>query len=235
MNSELGRLIRFQELNLKIVRLEDRTQQIPEEVARLSGTLEESRQALEEKHQLIEEEQKRQRQLELEVETLRDRLSKFRTQLMEVKTNREYQAMLHEIEGTGKEIEEKEDQILEGMMAIEERQELARQAKEVFQREETEVSEKRSQLERSATQAESEIAELQKRRRQLEGEIPEGLNQQFQRIASVRNGVALAEAKDQSCQACHVKLRPQHFSEVKTNLKIMTCENCNRFLYYAGS
>jgi len=235
VNSELGRLIRFQELNLKIVRLEDRTQQIPEEVERLSGILEESRQALEEKHQLIEEEQKRQRQLELEVEALRDRLSKFRTQLMEVKTNREYQAMLHEIEGTGKEIEEKEDQILEGMMAIEERQELARQAKEVFQREETEVSEKRSQLERSATQAESEIAELQKRRRQLEGEIPEGLNQQFQRIASVRNGVALAEAKDQSCQACHVKLRPQHFSEVKTNLKIMTCENCNRFLYYAGS
>ncbi|MCZ6485804.1 MAG: C4-type zinc ribbon domain-containing protein [Acidobacteria bacterium] len=235
MNSELGRLIRFQELNLKIVGLEERTKQIPEEVGRLTGTLEDSRQALEEKHQLIEEEQKRQRQLELEVETLRDRLSKFRGQLMEVKTNREYQAMLHEIEGTGKEIEEKEDQMLEGMMAIEEREELARQANEVYQREEKEVSEKRSKLERSATQAESEIAELQKHRRQLEREIPEGLNQQFQRIASVRNGVALAEAKDQSCQACHVKLRPQHFSEVKTNQKIMTCENCNRFLYYAGS
>ncbi len=92
MNSELGRLIRFQELNLKIVRLEDRTQQIPEEVERLSGTLEESRQALEEKHQLIEEEQKRQRQLELEVEALRDRLSKYRTQLMEVTTNRGFTA-----------------------------------------------------------------------------------------------------------------------------------------------
>jgi len=235
VNSELGRLIRFQELNLKIVGLEERTKQIPEEVGRLTGTLEDNRQALEEKHQLIEEEQKRQRQLELEVETLRDRLSKFRGQLMEVKTNREYQAMLHEIEGTGKEIEEKEDQMLEGMMAIEEREELARQANEVYQREEKEVSEKRSKLERSATQAESEIAELQKHRRQLEREIPEGLNQQFQRIASVRNGVALAEAKDQSCQACHVKLRPQHFSEVKTNQKIMTCENCNRFLYYAGS
>jgi len=235
VNSELGRLIRFQELNLKIVGLEERTKQIPEEVERLTGTLEESLQALEEKQQLIEEDQKRQRQLELEVETLRDRLSKFRGQLMEVKTNKEYQAMLHEIEGTGKEIEAKEDQILEGMMAIEEREELARQAKEGFQKEETQILEKRSQLERSATHAESEIVELQKDRRQLEREIPEGLNQQYQRIASVRNGVALAEVKDQSCQACHVKLRPQYFCEVKTNQKIMTCENCNRFLYYAGS
>jgi len=235
VNLELGRLIRFQELNLKIAGLEGRTQQIPEEVERLTGILEESRQALEEQHQLIEEEQKRQRQLELEVETLRDRLSKSRGQLMEVKTNKEYQAMLHEIEGTGKEIEAKEDQILEGMMAIEEREELAREAKKGYQRKEREVLEKRSQLERTATHAESEIVDLQKDRRQLEGEIPEGLNQQYQRIASVRNGVALAEAKDQSCQGCHVKLRPQYFSEVKTNQKIMTCENCNRFLYFAGS
>jgi len=235
VNSDLGRLIRFQELNLKIVGLEERTTQIPEEVERLTGILEESRQALEEKHQLIEEEQKGQRRLELEVETLRDRLSKFKAQLMEVKTNKEYQAMLREIEGTGKEIKVKEDQILEGMMVIEEREELARQAKEGYQRKETEVLEKRSQLERSAAQAESEIVELQEDRRHLEREIPEGLNQQYQRIASVRNGVALAEAKDQSCQGCHVKLRPQYFCEVKTNQKIMTCENCNRFLYYAGS
>ena len=234
MNSELGRLIRFQELNLKIFRLEERTQQIPEEVERLSGTLEESRQALEEKLQFIEEEQKRQRQLELEVETLRDRLSKFRTQLMEVKTNKEYQAMLHEIEGTGKAIEEKEDQILEGMMAIEEREKVVQEAQREHEKEEKEILSKQSQLESFAAQAESEIVDLRKERDQLEGEMPEKLTQQYQRIASVRNGVALAEAKDQSCQACHVKLRPQLFTEIRTSQRIITCENCNRFLYYAG-
>jgi len=46
--------------------------------------------------------------------------------------------------------------------------------------------------------------------------------------------VALVEAKDQSCQGCHVKLRPQLFTEIITNQNIITCENCNRFLYYAG-
>ena len=235
MNSKLGTLIRFQELNLKIVKLEGRTQRIPEEIEAYNQTLEESRQALVEKERLIEEDQARQRELELEVASLRDKLSKYKTQLMEVKTNKEYQAMLHEIEGGERGIEAKEDQILEGMMAIEEREKVVQEAQTEYGKKENEILSKQSKLEGFAAQAENEIVDLQKERGQLEGEMPEELTQQYQRIASVRNGVALAEAKDQSCQGCHVKLRPQLFTEIRTNQRIITCENCNRFLYYAGS
>ena len=234
MNSKLGTLIRFQELNLKIVKLEKRTQRIPEEIEAYRQTLEESRQALLEEKRLIEEHQARQRELEMEVVTLRDTLSKHKTQLMEVKTNKEYQAMLHEIEGGERGIEAEEDQILEGMMVIEEREKVVQEAQTEYEKEEKEILSKQSQLESFAAQAENEIVDLQKERGQLEGEMPEELTQQYQRIASVRNGVALAEAKDQSCQGCHVKLRPQLFTEIRTNREIITCENCSRFLYYAG-
>ena len=64
MNSELGTLIRFQELNLKIVKLEARTQGIPEEIEAHRQTLEESRQSLVEEERLIEEVRARQRELE---------------------------------------------------------------------------------------------------------------------------------------------------------------------------
>jgi len=234
VDSKLGTLIRFQELNLKIVKLEERTQRIPEEIEAHRQTLEESRQSLVGEERLIEEDQARQRELELEVASLRDELSKHKTQLMEVKTNKEYQAMLSEIEGGERGIEAKEDQILEGMMAIEEREKVVQGAQTEYEKEENEILSKQSKLEGFAAQAENEILVLQKERGQLEGEMPEELTQQYQRIASVRNGVALAEAKDQSCQGCHVKLRPQLFTEIRTNQRIITCENCNRFLYYAG-
>jgi len=235
VNSELGTLIRFQELNLKIVDLEGRTQRIPEEIEALNQTLEETRQALAEKERLIEEEQARQRELDLEVASLRDKLSQYKTQLMEVKTNKEYQAMLHEIESAERKIEAKEDQILEGMMAIEEREKVVQEVQREHEKEEKKILGKQSQLESFGAQAESEIVDLRKERGQLEGEMPEELTQQYQRIASVRDGVALAEAKDQSCQGCHVKLRPQLFTEIRTSQRIITCENCNRFLYYAES
>ena len=234
MNSELGTLIRFQELNLKIVKLEERTQGIPEEIEAHIQTLEESRQSLVEEERLIEEVHARQRELELEVASLREELSKHKTQLMEVKTNKEYQAMLHEIEGGERGIEAKEDQILEGMMAIEEREKVVQRLQTEYEKEENEILSKQRKLEGFAAQAESEILVLQKERGQLEGEMPEELTQQYQKIASVRNGVALAEARDQSCQGCHVKLRPQLFTEIRTSQRIITCENCNRFLYYAG-
>ena len=234
MDSKLGTLIRFQELNLKIVKLEKHTQRIPEEIEAHRQTLEESRQSLVEEEQLIEEVQARQRELELEVASLREELSKHKTQLMEVKTNKEYQAMLREIEGGERGIEAKEDQILEGMMAIEEREKVVQRAQTEYEKEKNEILSKQSKLEGFAAQAEIEILVLQKERGQVEGEMPEELTQQYQRIASVRNGVALAEAKDQSCQGCHVKLRPQLFTEIRTTQRIITCENCNRFLYYAG-
>lgn len=234
MNSELGTLIRFQELNLKIVKLEARTQGIPEEIEAHRQTLEESRQSLVEEERLIEEVRARQRELELEVASLREELSKHKTQLMEVKTNKEYQAMLHAIEGGERGIEAKEDQILEGMMAIEEREKVVQRLQTEYEKEESEILSKQRKLEGLAAQAESEILVLQKERGQLEGEMPEELTQQYQKIASVRNGVALAEARDQSCQGCHVKLRPQLFTEIRTSQRIITCENCNRFLYYAG-
>ena len=66
-------------------------------------------------------------------------------------------------------------------------------------------------------------------------EIPESLLEQYRRIASARDGVALVAVTDQSCQACNVRLRPQLFAEVKASQHIMTCESCNRILYYAGS
>ena len=234
MNSELGTLIRFQELNLKIVKLEQRTQGIPEEIEAHRQTLEESRQSLVEEERLIEEVHARQRELELEVASLREELSKHKTQLMGVKTNKEYQAMLHEIESGERGIEAKEDQILEGMMAIEEREKVVQRLQTEYEKEENEILSKQRKLEGFAAQAESEILVLQKERGQLEGEMPEELTQQYQKIASVRNGVALAEARDQSCQGCHVKLRPQLFTEIRTSQRIITCENCNRFLYYAG-
>ena len=234
MNSELGTLIRFQELNLKIVKLEARTQGIPGEIEAHRQTLEESRQSLVEEERLIEEVHARQRELELEVASLREELSKHKTQLMEVKTNKEYQAMLHAIEGGERGIEAKEDQILEGMMAIEEREKVVQRLQTEYEKEESEILSKQRKLEGFAAQAESEILVLQKERGQLEGEMPEELTQQYQKIASVRNGVALAEARDQSCQGCHVKLRPQLFTEIRTSQRIITCENCNRFLYYAG-
>ena len=233
-NSELHTLIELQELDLKIVELQEKQEEAPRKIEVLDQTLDASRQTFQESARNIEENNRRSRQLEGEVELLRERLSKYKTQLMEVKTNKEYQAMIHEIEGTEQEIRLKEDQVLEGMMAVDEWEKKLLQMRHELEKEERGTAAKRQELERFASQFQEEIAKLQQKRPQLLEEVPGQLIEQYQKIASARSGMALAEARNQSCQACHVKLRPQLFNDVKTNRFIITCESCNRILYYPG-
>ena len=235
LNSQLGNLIRLQELDSKILALEDRIHQIPEEISNLDQTLDQKRQSVEELDRLVDEGNKQGMLMEGDTESLKEKLSKYETQLMEVKTNKEYEAMLHEIENTKQEIGTIEDQILEQMIEMDEWEKQSAEAKQELSEQEKRLSKKRNELESSRLQAQEDINQLQSERGQLESQIPDELIQQYKRIASARNRIALAEARDQSCQACHVRLRPQFFNEIKTNEEIVTCESCNRILYYVAS
>lgn len=234
-NHELQLLIQLQELDLKIIELQEKTRQIPQELEKLDAALEVARREVSDTGLKTEEETRERRRLEGEVELLRQKLSKYKSQLMEVKTNKEYQAVLHEIGTVEEEIRSTEDKILDRMVSIEESEARVRVTRKKLEEEETQHRQKRRELESFAAQFDEAIAKLQSEREQLLKEISNGLVRQYQRIASARKGVALAEARDQSCQACHVKLRPQLFNDVKTNRFIIRCESCNRILYYPGN
>jgi uncharacterized protein len=231
---DLQNLVVLQELDHKVHQVQERVKRIPNELKELDKILQDSRQVLDQTQGTVEINNKERRRLEGEVEILRQKLSRFKDQERQVKTNKEYQALVSEIENVKREISAREDEILERMVAAEECEEKSRLAQEDFQRKEAEVSSRIRELEAFANESAIRIEELQNERRQLESMISSDLLHQYRRIASARNGIALAAAKDQSCQACHVRLRPQLFADLKMNLRIITCESCNRILYYSS-
>ena len=65
-------------------------------------------------------------------------------------------------------------------------------------------------------------------------ELPKTTSALYKRIVSrIRDGVALAEARNGACMACYMSLRPQIMADVRRGAEIITCDNCNRILYYA--
>lgn len=234
-NAELQGLIQLQQIDLRIMELKEKAARIPDEIQELDQRLEEIRQNSQQARQQIEDEGKALRQFEGNVETLKERLSKFKTQLMDVKTNKEYQAMLHEIQETESRISEFEDLILEKLLLMDDLDERAGQTQEALEKREAEILKERREMEEFGHRFEAEIEELSGSRQQLAATLRPDLVELYTRISTARNGVALAEVKNQSCQSCHVRLRPQLFAELKTNHQILTCESCNRILYYVGS
>jgi predicted nucleic acid-binding Zn-ribbon protein len=152
---------------------------------------------------------------------------------MEVKTNKEYQAMQKEIATAEEAVRSHEDRILEQM---EEADVLGRQAKATegeLARQRAEIAAERARLdeERGATDraVEKTTAERAAVARELS---PQALNL-FEHVARQRKGLAVAEARDGHCMVCHVRLRPQVFNEVRRNEALIQCDSCLRILYFA--
>lgn len=234
MNPDLQALIDLQELDLRLVQLQARIKQIPGEIQLLERRVGEARSRSERSQHKLQEANRERRRLEGEVELLRGKLSRYRSQQLEVKSNREYQILLNEIGNTQETISAKEDEIIVCLLAIDDQEEELRRVRLKLAEEEKEISALRKELEDFVGQSEDELSRLHEERERIRRAIPEGLLRQYERIASVRNGVALAEVRDQACQGCHVKLRPQLCAELRTNQQIALCESCNRILYYSG-
>jgi predicted nucleic acid-binding Zn-ribbon protein len=141
--------------------------------------------------------------------------------------------VLSEIETCNKEITSKEDEVLAIMEKMESQEKAMEEGKRSFALNQEEVKKRRAELQNQMEELGVKLQNLQSDRSRLLEGISSPLLKQYSRIAGARKGVALAEARDYSCQVCHVRLRPQMFNEVKKNEQIITCESCNRILYYA--
>jgi uncharacterized protein len=231
MNPDLEGLVRLQQVESDIRRIQAQLAQVPKRKAELEAALAAERARLEAARQALDGSQKSRRRYEGELQDLETKRSRYKGQLMEVKTNKEYTAMLHEIEGVEREIRGREDQILgemekaEALVAeVKREEELTKVAQDKHR---SEVA----TLDQEAGRLGQEADRLGREREQVASRIPTEALELFQRVARVR-GVAVAEAKDGMCQLCHLKLRPQMYVDLKHNEVITQCPACNRILFY---
>jgi len=232
MNPDLERLIRLQTAESELRRVEAELQEVPRQRGDLEAELAGERGRLDRSREAQAQSQKARRQHESDLQDLEAKRSRYKGQLMEVKTNKEYTAMLHEIEGVEREIRGREDQILAEMEKSEGLVAEVKAEEEAFKTAEARARESGTALDARARVLEAERTRLAAERDAVAATVPGDVLELFQRVARLR-GVAVAEARDGMCQACHVKLRLQMYAELKHNEEIQQCPACNRILYYA--
>jgi uncharacterized protein len=232
VHPDLEKVIELQQVDLRMTELSAQIDALPSQVQALEAQLHEFLHALEDRKHRLTENQKERRELEGETQAIQSRISKHKDQLYEVKTNEQYKAMLHEIEGEEANIRKIEDQILEKMMEADDLRKNILEAEARLEGEKARVAGEAASL-KSLRQADVEEREkLSARRTVLAEALSETTRDTYERVRSARNGVALAEVRDGFCTACNVCLRPQLYNEVRTNETLLICESCSRILYY---
>jgi uncharacterized protein len=223
-------LIDLQNLEAKATTLQKEIDQIPVEISQNKTELATYSLQLETAKTKSSDAEKNKRSLEGEVESLRQKISNYKTQLMSVKTNSAYQAMLHEISFVEEQITSKEDLILEHMLASDGLSEEVGEVGKIFEEKKQAFAAQKTELESLAEKDSRELETLGVNKTDLENALPKEHLARYRRVASARNGQAVAPIDGQNCSACHVRLRPQLIAEVKAGKNIIQCESCSRIL-----
>jgi predicted nucleic acid-binding Zn-ribbon protein len=232
LHPDLEHLIHLQELDLAAERQRRRETDIPQLQSALDARLAARSAALDAVKARIAESQTARREVERDLAAVQSRLSKFKNQLMEVKTNKEYQAMQKEMSVAEQEISDLETRMLERM---EEADSLAielKTAQTALAAEQAEITRERQALENERGTVADDLKRLSEERGRIAALVSADALALFERLAHNRRGLAMAEARDGLCTVCHVRLRPQVFNEARRNTAIVQCDSCTRILFF---
>jgi uncharacterized protein len=232
VNPDIQHLIRLQQLDSEIESARRRIAEIPAVQDALATRLEQATAAVVTAKQRLADSQAERKKIEAEVAAIQTRLSKYKGQLLELKTNKEYTTMLHEIQVAEEAIRSHEDRVLERMEEADAITGEVKAAEAELKTQQAAIAVERKALEAEATALQGTADQKTAAR----GEAAKALSPQalklFEHVSKQRKGLAVAEARDGGCTVCHVRMRPQMFNEVRRGENLIQCESCLRILYF---
>lgn len=233
MNENLMHLIALQKIDTETQKVLQSRKDLPLRLARLDTDFAAVREALEEERNRLEVKNQTHRELEEALKKGMEQLRKTRDRIHEVKSNKEYQAVLKEIETLEQKhgiVEDKIITILEEIDAM--KTSLAIREGE-FQASGRRYEEERERLEKRIGSIESQLQERQRQGESLREKIPKNVLKRYDMTKNVNQGLAVVSAWKETCDGCHMSIPPQLYNELLEDTEeLIMCPNCRRIIYW---
>lgn len=231
MLSDIENLLQLQVADKEIRQLKDEIASLPKRVAVIEEKLAGTKARLEKARGAAKADEANKKKFESAIQDLQGKISKYRDQSLDVKTNDQYRALMHEIQFAEQEIRINEDRILEVMLNVEVREKDVKAAEAELKAETAEIEQEKAEARKITAEDEKKLAEWNAKRDGLRHGISEDLLRHYERVMKFR-GSGLAEVRDQKCMGCQVMLRPQTYNEVRNAASVVMCDSCQRILYF---
>jgi predicted nucleic acid-binding Zn-ribbon protein len=205
---------------------------LPERVGKIESLVADMEAREAEAKAQVESMAKERRTLEQQLEDNSEKVKKFRTHLMEVKTNKEYTAVLHEIEHIDKDTEVKEERLLVLLDEFDQESAQNNALVEESKKKKAELAQDKAQLDERIKTLQEEMRVVGTEKPKLLIELDPRLRKRYDRILAKLHDFAVTHVIDETCQGCFARIPPQIAVEVKKNDAIITCEACGRMLVY---
>jgi predicted nucleic acid-binding Zn-ribbon protein len=235
LREDLELLWELQKIDLDLKNIKVERDRYPKEIKKLDEKQNLERERIHKEREKLESLEKERRQKEKYLIGEQDKIKRSEGRMTEVKTNKEYQALLTEVETFKEAIGRVEEEILIVMDEIDElKKQLSRREKDIaITLEKIEVEKKK--IQEKMEQDEVVWKEKSQRKEVLSTQVESNLFKLYNMLKEKRQGVGMVSVRHETCQGCFVNVPPQMFIEVQKNNSLIRCPNCNRILYWDGN
>jgi predicted nucleic acid-binding Zn-ribbon protein len=232
MLSDLEMLLKLQVIDYDLGELERSKEYIPDMMENLNREIGETRASFSRAEKELTESKLSLNNLELETKTKQQQLEKLKSQMMSIKTNKEYDALISQIDSTKEFISERETQILELIEKVENLEsgidDLKKKSEEVKNQNEKQLSILQQKMDSVGSKIDNKEAE----RNNIREKVSRRTMSVYERVRKNRGGDVVVTVKKRACGACYKALPPHRIQEIKRGDQIITCDNCGRMLIW---
>ena len=232
MQNDLEMLLKLQNIDYDLEELDRSREYLPDMINNLKKEIEEVSRTLKESEERLTQQVLQRKKLELDIEEINSELARLQKQMRDIKTNREYDALVTEIANRKTKISESEEELLIILAEIDELQDKVKEYKEKL----VEVDKNnRVQLESLGKEMDSigiKIKQKQDERKNISVRINKLMSATYERVKRVKGGAAVVPVKKRACSGCYKSLPPQKIQEIKKREILITCDSCGRILIW---
>ncbi len=232
MKKNLLLLIKLQECDSQLVTLSSKKTKLPEKIAKLDEEYMLFKEEIEQNKRKYDELKSRHIENESKIKKINEGMVKTKERMLEVKNNKEYQAMLKEIEVAESlrgDIETEIISILEGLDSL---SILVKKDEEILAQRLKEYEAERESIEADLNAIGADVLSWEQQRDDLRKDVSADILSRYEKVKNRNNGVGVISVWKQVCNGCHMNIPPQLYNELQKTTDLLSCPNCNRIMYY---
>ncbi len=232
LKKEIDTLVQLQQIETEILRLRQEVDKVEKEKTALAAQLAQFESALDADRQTLDQVRQQCTDLEGEIQVVNDRIIKSNETLRMVKTNKEYQVLLREVDDNKKRKNSIEDHVL-GLYEQRETAEVKLKETEAqYVQIKEQIGAQQAKIDEQTMDDREQLAELEARQQSIGETLEPALLTRFRRIAKMNLGQAVAKISNETCMGCFMNVPPQLCIEVQRGNQMIFCPQCSRILYH---
>ncbi len=232
MKEQLFLLIDLQECDSQMVKILNRKKTLPEEIEKLDESFRIFQKDIEQNKRKFDQIKARHIECENKIKKINDSIIKTKERLLEVKNNKEYQAMLKENETAEKMRGDVETEIISLLDELDKLSVLVKKDQEILEEYKKQYEEKKKQIEADLNSIDTDSVSLEQKRTELKNKVSADLLARYEKIKKANKGIGVSSAWKAVCNGCHMNIPPQLYNELQKTSELISCPNCHRIMYF---